>query len=199
MSLHKDLFTEDYQKTVGMSAPGFLHEASKELLGELIAQNVLFDGMNIFEMGAGPCRNLKYINDHNPTVNLYASDLHRDASFANMDETIRNKVTFYERDSLALVREFTPDYHIDLFMAIDHWMHIDPASVKEIVGRVVNVWRPTYILIREVHEDGHAPKRKLPRYHHNYDFGDYHQIRYLNSRVKPKQHTFYIKLLRKLD
>lgn len=158
MSLYTNLFDENYQKLVGHNGDLFLHDNSEELVDLLNEFDIIQDGIHIFEIGSGGARNLKYINDQNPTVRLSANDLFRDASFAEMHESIRGKINFYEKDTLNLLRELLPE-QIDLLIASDHLMHIDPESVKEIVHRIVYKWSPKYILLREVKKAGHNANR----------------------------------------
>lgn len=195
MSIYKDRFTEDYQKLVGhINCDPVLHENSKELVEVLNRHGVIRDDLRVFEIGAAGCRNLKYINDANPFVQLSANDLYKAASLEEMDESIRHKVNFYERDTLNLVREQLPN--VDLLVASDHLMHIDSDSAKEIVNRIVYKWSPEYILLREVMPKGHKINRAFPRMHHDFDFGPFYEsLECINSRSNPD--LYYVQLLKR--
>ena len=198
MSKYKDRFDENYQKLVGqfLCEPA-LHDNSKEMVEVLDRHGVIRNGIHVFEIGSGGARNLKYINDHNPTVKLSANDLYRDASFAEMDESIKTKINFYEQDTVSLMQKLLPE-PIDLLIASDHLMHIDPESVAEIVAEIVNKWSPQYILLREVKPNGHRVDRQFPRMCHTFDFGPMYQVvEEIDSRSTP--HLYYVRLLKRIQ
>ena len=140
-----------YQSRVGhWPKHKFLTENSINMAKILNENKILKDGINIFEMGSGGCRNFKYINDLNENINFYANDLNEDASFQNMHDDIKDKVTFFEKDTLSLVREYEPDFKIDLLISSGHFMHIDTESFTEILDIIKNKWKPQQILLREL-------------------------------------------------
>ena len=148
MSKFKGRFNKKYQDRVGhWPKHSFLTESSINIANVLNEKNLLKDGMNIFEMGSGGCRNFKYMNDINENLNFYANDLYEEASFKNMHESIKDKVTFYEKDTLELVQTFIPDYKIDVLVAAGHFMHIDPDSIKEIIEIIQIYFQFLYFLL----------------------------------------------------
>ena len=90
----KDRFPAEYQRGVGINAKELLQKNSIELVNILKKHNVLYDNMSVFEMGAPGCINLYYIWKENNSINLYANDLFRDASFKEMHSDIKNLITF---------------------------------------------------------------------------------------------------------
>ena len=183
MSKYKQRFLENdegesYQSRVGHWPKfEFLTTNSIELADFLNKNGVLKDGVNIFEIGSAGCRNLKYINDLNGNVNLFANDLNRKHSFANMHESIKEKVTFYEEDTLSLVEGNEPEFDIDLLISSDHLMHVDEESVKSIIEILKTKWKPKYIAMRELFsKDGHEPNRQWPRLCHDYDLEGVYEL-----------------------
>lgn len=192
--MYKDCFDKEYQKLVGYNSPEVLHLNSQELVSVLKKFDVLKDDIHVFEIGSGGARNLKYINDANPTIKLSANDLYKDASFEQMHESIKDKITFYEMDTLSLVQNVNPS-HIDLLVASDHLMHIEKEIVEEIVDLISNKWKPDYILLREVKPSGHKINRTYPRLHHKLDFQNYDVLEHIDTQTMPT--TYYIKLLKR--
>ena len=86
-----------------MNASSTLHENSIELVKLLKQHNILNSESKIFELGAGPARNLHYINGEFKTNNIYCSDLFAESSKNNMSESIKNIITFYEGDSQDII------------------------------------------------------------------------------------------------
>jgi len=174
MSKYKDRFPKEYQNRVGFW-PKFegLTINSKELAEFLNKNKIITDGINIFEIGAAGCRNLKYINDINNNINLFANDLYEDASRKNMHKSIKEKINFTEMDTLSL---FQADMNlildgntIDLLISSDHLMHIDKESVIIILGHINSKWKPTYICTRELYNSlGENLDRTWPRVYHDH-------------------------------
>jgi len=177
MSKYKERFSKDYQNRVGQwPRHEFLTDNSIELAKFLNDNNVITDNINIFEIGAGGCRNLKYIHDINSTVNLFANDLYEDASRKNMHNDIKEKVKFTEMDTLSMFQSnsslILDDNKIDLLISSDHLMHVDKESVISILEYIRKDWQPTYIAIRElISIEGEELKRGWPRVYHEYDKG----------------------------
>jgi SAM-dependent methyltransferase len=201
MSKYIKKFGEDYQKRVGhYPTHSFLTDNSIELANFLNDNDVLKNGINVFEIGSGGCRNLKYINDLNDTINLFANDLHSEASFENMHESIKDKVKFIEMDTLSLIRDFksvvTDD--IDIFISSDHLMHIDKESVVEIIDKVKTIVKPKYILLRELFsEDGEDLKRLWPRVYHEYNLEDTYSLIKVGECSKDP-HWYSLKLYKRI-
>ena len=171
----KDRFPPNYQDGIGWDCNrgssedicGLLHRNSIELCGILEKHGMIKDNMNVFEIGAGPARNLKYIYDKNNSINMYANDLFRYTSVPNMHPDIRDLVTFYEIDTLSLIEDYEPDFHVDLLISSDHLMHVEYESVDKILKNIRDEWKPTNILIREVKKEYETPDH--PRLFHNYE------------------------------
>jgi len=175
MSKYKDRFSKEYQNRVGQW-PKFdmLTNNSKELAEFLDKNNIITDGINIFEIGAAGCRNLKYINDINNNINLFANDLYEDASRKNMHESLKEKINFTEMDTLSLFQAdknlILDENKIDVLLSSDHLMHIDKESVIEILGHINSKWKPTYICMRElINKEGEDISRTWPRVYHDHD------------------------------
>jgi hypothetical protein len=192
MSLFIEKFDEAYQDLVGINSPSQLHRNSLELLDILLEHELILDGIKIFEIGAGGCRNLKYINDYNPNVLLFANDLHKEASLNNCHPSIKSKVQFYEMDTFSLINE--NELEVDVLIASDHLMHIDPETTGLIVEQICKKWKPKYILLREVTEWGHKPLRVYPRFHHKFQWDGYELLTHRASITDP--HLYYVQLWR---
>ncbi|UCG69318.1 MAG: hypothetical protein JSV09_16325, partial [Thermoplasmata archaeon] len=149
MSKFKHLFTRSYQEKVGDGHDDVLQKVSEDIVSFLTDLNIIQHGMKIFEIGAAGCRNLRHIYDFNNNIELYANDLHKDASFKNMDPRIREVIHFYEMDTLALTREMTFE-DIDLLISSYHLMHIDDDSWDEIIENIKKKWKPKYIFLNEL-------------------------------------------------
>ena len=175
-----------YQSRVGhWPKHKFLTENSINMAKILNENKILKDGINIFEMGSGGCRNFKYINDLNENINFYANDLNEDASFQNMHDDIKDKVTFFEKDTLSLVREYEPDFKIDLLISSGHFMHIDTESFTEILDVIKNKWKPQQILLREVFDkEKENVTREYPRHCHDYDLEDLYDFVFIPDNFR---------------
>ena len=170
MSKYERLFTESYQARVGDQSDNVFQKVSEDIVSFLAEGNIIEDGIRVFEIGAGGCRNLRHIYDFNNNVELYANDLHKDASFKNMDPRIQEVVHFYEMDTLRLTREITFE-DIDLLISSYHLMHIDEDAWGTIIDNIKDKWRPKYIFLNELimrEFPGHYPERHLPRLFHDY-------------------------------
>lgn len=167
--------TPQYQKRIGWNGRAVLHHNSKQLKDIINDQNLLFDGINIFEIGAGGNRNLKYINDlaneKGININLASNDLHREESLAETHESIKDKVNFYESDTLSLVENWptidNKPLKVDLLISSDHLMHIEKNAGVTILAKIKNEIKPQYILLREVKKE--YENLSHPRFYHNYD------------------------------
>jgi len=155
-----------YQKGVGMNARKMLHDNSKELVDVLIKTKIINEIVNVFELGAGPCRNLFYLNNANPNLKLICNDLNKRASFKYMDDKIKSKIKFYQMDSLKMISDNQLN-DIDLFLSSDHLMHIDYKKADKILEILHNKWMPKYIMLRERRKEYETPNH--PRLYHNYE------------------------------
>jgi len=185
----KQRFKPEYQKLVGWNAKEFLHENSKELVQILIDNNVDVTG-NVFELGAGPGRNLHYIKEHFADCTIYGSDQYRDLNQSS--KLVRDTVTFYEGDSLDIIQE--PIKDIQLFVVSDHLMHLDYEKGDKVIKAIQWNWKPEYILLREVKKEFETPEH--PRLYHQYHqlFTHYDKVYETTSK---QSHPYFIWLLKK--
>tara|TARA_B110000211_G_C13990319_1_gene513677 strand:+ start:593 stop:1189 length:597 start_codon:yes stop_codon:yes gene_type:complete len=189
----KKRFPKGYQKLVGMDASRRLHDNSKELVQVLIDNDVFFEGMNVFELGAGPARNLKYINDVDSSVNLYCNDLWQEESVAQMSEEVRNKIHFYEMDSLNFLKTHDFGFSVDLFVCSDHLMHIPYNDADQILRLIRDKHKPKYIIFREIRKEFETPNH--PRLFHNYDlFSETYNT--LCDKLSRSDNKYFIRLLK---
>ena len=139
-----------YQQKVGWDGPAVLHHNSQQLVEVIKENNLLFNGMNIFEIGAGGNRNLKYINDYATEkgieINLSSNDLHRKESLAGTHESIRDKINFWEADTLSFMVANGKSLDVDLLISSDHLMHVEKTSVITILDIIRDDINPKYIL-----------------------------------------------------
>ena len=161
----KDRFPAGYQSAVGMGARQMLHQNSIELATLLKENNILQNSKNIFELGSGPARNLYYIWLENQNLNLYCSDLFKDASLESMHSDIKDKVTFFEGDSEDIIKtQLISD--LDIFLVSDHFMHLQYDKAKKIIDWICDNWKPKYVMLRELKKEFETPDH--PRLYHNY-------------------------------
>lgn len=184
----KDRFPSNYQQYVGMKARDMLHENSKELSRILLDHNIIQDNIKIFEIGAGGCRNLKYIHDINSTVQLSANDLHKSHSLAQTHDSIKDKVNFIGIPT----QDLKPQTDLDLLISSDHLMHVEDEFVKDILVSIRDDWKPKYVLLREVkkeREGGH-------RIWHDYSVLET-EYEVIHSQDSKQDAGYFIKLLRR--
>ncbi len=162
----KNRFPKNYQKGVGMNASTRLHKNSIELTNILVENKILLKIDSIFEIGAGPCRNLHYINEAEPRIKFYCNDLFKDESLKHMSIEMRNKINFYEIDSEKM---FTHNQleNIDLILVSDHLMHLQYKKADLILKALSKSWKPKYILMRELRKEFETPLH--PRLFHDYE------------------------------
>lgn len=191
----KERFPEKYQSHVGMNAQPMLQKNSVELVEILNKHKIIQDGLKIFEMGSGPCRNLYYIWKSNNNVQLYANDLFRDASFANMHSDIKDLVTFFEGDSEDIFRSCKVS-DLDLLLVSDHFMHLQYEKFDNISDSVLKNWSPKYIMLREVKKE--FEKKEHPKLYHNYDkfLTNYNLIENTSSK-NVADNSYFIWLLKR--
>jgi len=171
----KQRFPEGYQSAVGINARAMLHNNSVELVSILKNNNILDSTSSVFELGAGPARNLHYMHKEFKINKLYCSDLFLQASFDNMSDDIKEIITFYEGDSQDIIdNNFIPN--LDLFLVSDHFMHLQYDKADYIIKKILSTWKPNYIMLREIKKEFETPNH--PRLFHNYDqfLSDYEMI-----------------------
>jgi len=160
----KQRFPEQYQNRVGINAKELLHKNSLELVKLLKEKNIIRKNLKVFEMGAGGGRNLFYIWREEDSVSLACNDLFRDASMANMHPLIKDKVDFIEGDSEEVIKNNLRE--VDLFLVSDHFMHLQYDKADNIITSIMEKWKPTFLMIREVRKDFESPMH--PKLFHNY-------------------------------
>lgn len=189
----KERFPERYQSAVGMSASERLHQNSRELVEILKRADIVKAGFNVFELGAGPCRNLHYINESFENINLFASDLYESASRQYMSEEINKKVTFFEGDSENVINNLA--IRPDLLIVSDHFMHLQYEKVENIINTIVTEIRPSYILIRELRKEFETPEH--PRlFHKSYETFLY-SYDVIHEDLSKQDNAYFIKLLKR--
>lgn len=159
----KERFGPDYQSLVGIKAPKKLHENSIELVNILEENSVTLN--SVFELGSGPGRNLHYILEKFPDAKFYCSDLFEHSSLNSMSEELRNVVKFIEGDSEDVIK--SPIEDLSLFISSDHLMHLNYPKADFIIDQINSIWKPNYILLREVTKEYETPEH--PRLFHDYD------------------------------
>ena len=137
--------TKDYQKIIGTKKK--LHLNSEEIVSILKEYDIIQDGMFVFEVGCGMGRNLAYIFNENNTINISGNDLDRIECFKNMPEEIKDEIDFLEIDSLSLFEGEAR--HVDLLIASDHFVHLPPSIIGYILDKIITLWKPSFILLRE--------------------------------------------------
>jgi len=185
----KARFNSEYPALVGWKAKAFLHENSKELLQILIDNKVKVNG-NVFELGAGPGRNLHYIKEHFTDCNIYASDQYKDLK--NASELVRKEIKFYEADSIDMIKE--PIKDTQLFISSDHLMHLRYDKADSIIKTILSDWNPEYILLREIKKEFETPEH--PRLFHNYEqfFTKYNKV---FEKTSDQAEEYFIWLLKR--
>ena len=159
-------FGKQYQKRVGDKARPLLHKNSIELVKVLKENKKIKNNIKIFEMGSGPARNLYYIWKENKTIDFYANDLYKDASFENMNSDIKKIINFFEGDSEEVFRTCKVK-DLDLLIVSDHFMHLQYKKADAIIDSIIKHWRPKSILLREVKKEYEIPSH--PKLFHNYE------------------------------
>jgi len=196
----KERFDKNYQGAVGMKAMDMLHKNSVELVEILVKHNIINSTMNVFELGAGPARNLYYIyktlleNDQDTSkLNFAANDLWEEESLADMDPEIQKIINFYEMDSEDLVDSITIS-DLDLFLVSDHFMHLQYEKADYIIKKILSDWKPKYIMLREIKKEFETPDH--PRLYHNYDqfLTDY---KIVEDKTSEQTERYFIWLLKR--
>jgi trans-aconitate methyltransferase len=169
-------FGKEYQSRIRRSKYGKLHNHISKNMAEFLSRNInIEDGFNVFEIGVGSGRNLKYLLDIHPDITIHGNDLHRDASLEHTFPIIKNNINFYETDTISMMKDHKPDFHIDILISRAHLMHINPEAVKAIKKYISEYWKPTYILISECDKSGER-KHGLKKFHHKLNFDTYYTL-----------------------
>ena len=198
----KERFPEKYQKGVGFKnnfqgkTSKRLHKNSEELVHILQSNNIKLES-KVFELGAGPARNLHYILNAYPNIKLYCNDLWS-SSVDHMSDKVKKIVTFYKGDSEDVInnKEIQKEVidNLDLFLVSDHFMHLQYEKADNIIKKVLSTWKPKHVMLREVKKEHETPDH--PRLYH-----DYHQI--LNDyemvveTTSEQDHAYFIWLLKR--
>jgi hypothetical protein len=196
----KERFDKNYQGAVGMKAMDMLHKNSVELVEILAKHNLINSTINVFELGAGPARNLYYIyktlleNDQDISkVKFAANDLWKEESLAAMDPEIKEIINFIEGDSEDVINNnIIPD--LDIFLVSDHFMHLQYEKADYIIKKILSDWKPKYIMLREIKKEFETPDH--PRLYHNYDqfLTDYEIV---EDKTSVQTDRYFIWLLKK--
>ncbi len=145
----------EYQKHIANSE--VLKKNSVEMVKVLTDNNVLSDGIRIFEIGCGSGRNLSYIIMEDYDIEYFGNDLIKEECFKYMDLKLKEKINFIERETLEL---FKDTYKVDLLISSAHLMHLPPSSAVEVLNEINNSWKPKYILLIETTVAMDGRKRK---------------------------------------
>ena len=183
-----------------MKAMDMLHKNSVELVEILAKHNLINSTINVFELGAGPARNLYYIyktlleNDQDISkVKFAANDLWKEESLAAMDPEIKEIINFIEGDSEDVINNnIIPD--LDIFLVSDHFMHLQYEKADYIIKKILSDWKPKYIMLREIKKEFETPDH--PRLYHNYDqfLTDYEIV---EDKTSVQTDRYFIWLLKK--
>ena len=148
-------------------------------------------------------RNLKYINDYATEkgieINLSSNDLHRKESLAGTHESIRDKINFWEADTLSFMVANGKSLDVDLLISSDHLMHVEKTSVITILDIIRDDINPKYILLREIKQE--FENLSHPRYFHNYDiFLTKYKVKYETSgsnNINGK--CYFVRIYQRID
>jgi cyclopropane fatty-acyl-phospholipid synthase-like methyltransferase len=184
----KQNINKEYQKHIATAEP--LKRNSVELVEILAKYDILFNGMKIFEIGCGCGRNLAYINKEGYDIEYFGNDLIKEECFKYMDEDLKGKINFIEEETAIL---FSKIYNVDLFISSDHFMHLIPQSVPDILEKLKREWSPKHILLRETTVGNKKGKRKWV---HDYSVleSDYD---YMYRQTSRENDDYIISLLRR--
>lgn len=193
----KQRFPEGYQRLVGMKedTEGLkrLHDNSKELVKIITKNNILNKNSKVFELGAGPGRNLYYIYEAFGCKSIFCNDLYERGSLRHMSPKLKEVITFYEGDSADIIDNNIID-NLNLFISSDHLMHLEYSKAKHIIKQINKSWKPDFILLRELKKE--YEKVDHPRLYHNYDkFLDYYDLVYETSSLQ--DNAYFIWLLKR--
>ena len=196
MSIYRDRYTPKYLDGFGANAEGWICDRSKEIASILNERGFLVPGGKVFEIGGGGGLNLQHIRAICPDMQFTMNDLYRDASLAVMDPGLRDVVEFIELDTLALVRTQSHT-DIDVFLSIDHLMHLDRDTADEVIRAIECTWRPKVALFRECKKHMENTTRSYPRIYHNVRLKGYDLV--FDGESSINKGSFYIRIFRRCD
>lgn len=172
----KNRFPERYQSGVGYKNAStingdkdYLHKNSRELVEILKSNNIKLKS-KVFELGAGPARNLHYILKEYPNIKLYCNDLWP-SSIDHMSDEVKEIINYYTGDSEDIInnekiqKEIIDD--LDLFLVSDHFMHLPYDKADHIIKKILSKWKPNFIMLRELKKEFETPDH--PRLFHDYN------------------------------
>ena len=191
MAFGEKRFLPKYQNKVGWFAKKKLHENSKELLSIIQKFCELDNKSKVFELGGAGARNLHYIHEHFGTDKIFCSDLYRKNSLKNMSDKMKKICVFFEGDSEDVINNnLIKD--IDLFLVVDHFMHLQYKKTDYIIKKLISNWRPRYVMLREIKEEYEDIKH--PRLFHDYNqfLSDYNLLK---ETISKQDEQYFIWLL----
>lgn len=137
----KDANKKDYQKAIANNE--FLHKNSAELVEIMESEGLEFN--SLCEIGCGNGRNLWYIQQNFPDASYSGNDLDINQFKKHKPKSL--VMDYSQADTLAYVTSKQSGFP-DAVLESDHLMHIDPASVDEILETICNFWKPKYFVTR---------------------------------------------------
>ena len=139
----KNDFTPEYQNGVGHFGDQNLHKNSLELIKIINKSKIIFNEntFKVLEIGAAGCRNLKYIQDEYNNIQFFANDLHKNASFKNMHDNIKNVINFYEEPTQTFIKKWDKN-DFNLIIDSDHLVHINYTDSNKILTHINNIIQP---------------------------------------------------------
>ena len=152
---------KNYQRSI--SSKPKLHNNSIELVNTIKKHNFLNDGDSVFEVGCGSGRNLDYLIKSFQNVVVMGNDLVRKECFKYMGGDLKDKIKFFEIDTLSLFKQ--EDIKVKLMIVSDHFMHLDNNTYHEVSKFICEKWKPMYLLIRDGRDDRTS---EPPKYAHNF-------------------------------
>lgn len=145
------------------------------------------DVSSVFEVGCGACTNLELVSQLMPNLTLMGNDIAYDSIIKNVDKELISKIDIMGVDTETLFA--TRVFHPDLFMSIDHSMHLDDKTVAKMLNKIDNEWCPKYVLIREANKTTSTSDENslCPRLGHDYNLPSYEMIYDEKSACLPKK------------
>lgn len=128
-----------------------MHENSKELT-DFIAANAIVaapKACRMHELGCGSGRNLRYLKESFPYMQVSGNDLDRQACDASMEDSFKQLLTFYEQDTHEFLRsEMEKGNTVDLLMTSDHLMHLSRRIIRGVYALMAR-YATQSIVLRE--------------------------------------------------
>lgn len=161
----------------------------QEIEAALVASGIVddIDVASVFEIGVGACTNLMLAKRLMPKVTLAGNDLVPEKIIRHIGKEWENKIDVMGIDTATLFA--TQTFHPDLFMTIDHAMHLDTETVANAMEKLDKEWKPKYILIREANMTvtQSDENSNLPRLGHVYSLPSYDMIYDAKSACLPRK------------